>query len=265
MVKRGLLMLGLLAGLGLAGFVAVPWLVPEKTGPGVTQSNHQRIKKGMTRSEIQWVLGHHPTEMVSGRNGTDIRCSFHGDWSLRQSHLIALCRKTVVAPCCVLWYSPFTQDKNMSVVTALLLASMMGSLNTGHYREIVLEVIRRLGCQCDTSLHGLRATVEIGSSTDKAVLLSYRLEFSAKNNPWFIKSIERIGVCYYDEMGRKLGTREIALIFPRAAFRRREVLNDSFPVFIMPPKEAIMFTVELGNSGLITRKLAIPPLAKFRN
>lgn len=60
MVKRVLLMLGLLTSVGLVGFVAVLWLTQEPDGPGVTRANCDRIKEGMKKHEVESLLGGPP-------------------------------------------------------------------------------------------------------------------------------------------------------------------------------------------------------------
>lgn len=67
MVKYGLLTLGLLACLALTGFVAVPWLMQQPPGPGITQANFELIRNGMSRGEVEAILGGPPT--VSGSTG----------------------------------------------------------------------------------------------------------------------------------------------------------------------------------------------------
>lgn len=66
MVKHKLIMVGLLAGLGLVGFVAVPLLVSEPSGPGVTRANYERITDGMTRHEVEVILGGLPKSEHKG-------------------------------------------------------------------------------------------------------------------------------------------------------------------------------------------------------
>lgn len=60
MVNRVLLMLGLLAGLLMAGFVAVVLVIQEPTGPGVTKANCDQIKEGMSDKEVRALLGKSP-------------------------------------------------------------------------------------------------------------------------------------------------------------------------------------------------------------
>src|SRR4051812_37141218 len=60
MVKRVLIVLGLLAGLGLTGFIPVLWLTREPPGPGVTRTRFEQVKAGMQEQEMQALLGGPP-------------------------------------------------------------------------------------------------------------------------------------------------------------------------------------------------------------
>lgn len=65
-VKRVLMTLGLLVGLGIVGFISVDWLASPR--PGVSRSNYDRIRQGMPLQEVQSLFGvEQPKEMESSR------------------------------------------------------------------------------------------------------------------------------------------------------------------------------------------------------
>jgi hypothetical protein len=90
MRKRAVVVAGVLVFLGLLGLAAVPRLLPPK--PGVTLENFRRLHRGMTKEEVDVLLGG-PGEVTGFVNNMARTRYWYGDHcrvSIRSSSFVTL-------------------------------------------------------------------------------------------------------------------------------------------------------------------------------
>lgn len=136
--------------------------------------------------------------------------------------------------------------------SVIFAAFILGGFSLGWAAPISTE---ERGAQSE--LDGMRASVTAVRVRGTKLAFDYKLERLPTDRSWYLKQGEPLTVQYWDRNNKPLNSAHTFFTVGRDfAYLKTSVVRDAIEVSL--PKDAVRFTVALGNSGLETKAIKVP-------